>query len=609
VKVEKQKVEGHSNHHLASSNMSCSDSIPCLNGGVCASEMGTALCACSFEFEGPKCENASIIYEASFGSLYAAVMILVVAQLFLTVKFDGRRTTFTSILLGLTLLASASRVASHVTRLYESLPASVPENLGDLFYPLMFIGLGLTVCVWAEVYHERLNYTTVKSFVDANWQQMRKSRFLNNIRDKMARRLLRNSHANYGACQPACSNASCSLGHNSVPGSPREPLQLDEVEQAELARKINTSILPFGAVRFFFGLFALLLGILEVTKWSYTGVVEYQANSTLVGTLSTLRQLYNGFVAFLLLAFTVVFACYGAELFIKLRVYRAPSGQKTWQWKFRARLGFLSLIICTFLSAGLRVASLYNLSPLVLNMMSILSPVIEFFLLLWFPCALWRTSTSLNDVWVVNPRGGSPVPGEDSRSKHAVSPEQFTVVPLDGECYVCLDDTTTAKNPLIAPCLCSGSTRLIHRDCLRHWLVSSEVATGLPKCNICGAEYAFQYSSTAAAKAILTHPQSMRDVLGFCLSILGLIGVICALSVIPGDKLNLFVRLWLVLLTAAAMMVVVRAFAKKLKQAHLRGRSYGFVFVSRSKEGKRGPTGCESAVASLSEEGGSARAP
>lgn len=43
-------------------------------------------------------------------------------------------------------------------------------------------------------------------------------------------------------------------------------------------------------------------------------------------------------------------------------------------------------------------------------------------------------------------------------------------------CRFCLSSEATAENPLIAPCKCSGSVRLVHLDCLKQWLDSRKVS-------------------------------------------------------------------------------------------------------------------------------------
>ncbi|XP_021704095.1 E3 ubiquitin-protein ligase MARCH3-like [Aedes aegypti] len=46
-------------------------------------------------------------------------------------------------------------------------------------------------------------------------------------------------------------------------------------------------------------------------------------------------------------------------------------------------------------------------------------------------------------------------------------------------CRIC--QSATEKSRLISPCLCKGSLRYVHRDCLEHWLSRS----GLTHCELC----------------------------------------------------------------------------------------------------------------------------
>ncbi len=41
-----------------------------------------------------------------------------------------------------------------------------------------------------------------------------------------------------------------------------------------------------------------------------------------------------------------------------------------------------------------------------------------------------------------------------------------------GVCRICLGEEDEQDNPMISPCLCAGSMKLIHIDCLREWLKS-----------------------------------------------------------------------------------------------------------------------------------------
>ena len=40
-------------------------------------------------------------------------------------------------------------------------------------------------------------------------------------------------------------------------------------------------------------------------------------------------------------------------------------------------------------------------------------------------------------------------------------------------CRICYLEDDAKENPLIQPCICSGSMKYIHLDCLKHWLRTS----------------------------------------------------------------------------------------------------------------------------------------
>lgn len=54
-----------------------------------------------------------------------------------------------------------------------------------------------------------------------------------------------------------------------------------------------------------------------------------------------------------------------------------------------------------------------------------------------------------------------------------------------GTCRICFE----AGGELIAPCLCKGSSKWIHRDCLNHWRVSGTNPRALTNCCECGFQY------------------------------------------------------------------------------------------------------------------------
>ena len=56
------------------------------------------------------------------------------------------------------------------------------------------------------------------------------------------------------------------------------------------------------------------------------------------------------------------------------------------------------------------------------------------------------------------------------------------------ECRVCRGEEEDADQPLVAPCLCSGSILLVHQECLQEWLAHS----GKDTCELCNVKYRFE---------------------------------------------------------------------------------------------------------------------
>lgn len=43
---------------------------------------------------------------------------------------------------------------------------------------------------------------------------------------------------------------------------------------------------------------------------------------------------------------------------------------------------------------------------------------------------------------------------------------------VDQVCRICLGEENTKADPLLSPCKCAGTMRMIHLECLREWLNS-----------------------------------------------------------------------------------------------------------------------------------------
>ena len=60
-------------------------------------------------------------------------------------------------------------------------------------------------------------------------------------------------------------------------------------------------------------------------------------------------------------------------------------------------------------------------------------------------------------------------------------------------CRFCLDDTITANNPFIHPCVCKGSVENVHLRCLLRWVYQRGVGRPLnDECNMCKTLYVYE---------------------------------------------------------------------------------------------------------------------
>eukprot|EP00753_Platysulcus_tardus_P005296 PLAT13144.1.p1 GENE.PLAT13144.1~~PLAT13144.1.p1 ORF type:complete len:384 (-),score=107.67 PLAT13144.1:136-1287(-) len=52
-------------------------------------------------------------------------------------------------------------------------------------------------------------------------------------------------------------------------------------------------------------------------------------------------------------------------------------------------------------------------------------------------------------------------------------------------CYMCWDGEETLENPLVSPCLCSGSSKFVHQTCLLKWIAM----TKSKRCSVCKSRF------------------------------------------------------------------------------------------------------------------------
>ena len=76
-------------------------------------------------------------------------------------------------------------------------------------------------------------------------------------------------------------------------------------------------------------------------------------------------------------------------------------------------------------------------------------------------------------------------------------------------CRICFSDVESDSDPLISPCRCSGSGKLVHYKCLRRWITRDENVRSTEyvrsyswkafHCELCKSEYASRFIGRGGA--------------------------------------------------------------------------------------------------------------
>ena len=56
------------------------------------------------------------------------------------------------------------------------------------------------------------------------------------------------------------------------------------------------------------------------------------------------------------------------------------------------------------------------------------------------------------------------------------------------ECWICYDNDKS-NDVLIQPCLCKGDVSIVHHNCLKQWLMESNLSTKNIRCKVCNEYY------------------------------------------------------------------------------------------------------------------------
>mmetsp|Transcript_9558 Transcript_9558/g.13360 ORF Transcript_9558/g.13360 Transcript_9558/m.13360 type:complete len:1184 (-) Transcript_9558:21-3572(-) len=100
--------------------------------------------------------------------------------------------------------------------------------------------------------------------------------------------------------------------------------------------------------------------------------------------------------------------------------------------------------------------------------------------------------------------GGEEDDGEQDREDDCLSEEEAE----DDMCRICLGGTDEGR--LISPCLCRGSIRFVHLECLQHWRRESRNTSAFYECEMCKYRYSFHRTLYAQVlrSALVLHAAS-----------------------------------------------------------------------------------------------------
>ncbi|XP_018543668.1 probable E3 ubiquitin-protein ligase MARCHF10 [Lates calcarifer] len=75
------------------------------------------------------------------------------------------------------------------------------------------------------------------------------------------------------------------------------------------------------------------------------------------------------------------------------------------------------------------------------------------------------------------------------RPKQRILDELFNEEEEEAQCRICHSGDSSPTNPLLTPCLCSGSLRFVHHDCIRKWILkrflSGTLISAIRSCELC----------------------------------------------------------------------------------------------------------------------------
>nr|XP_022326235.1 uncharacterized protein LOC111126117 [Crassostrea virginica] len=220
-------------------------------------------------------------------------------------------------------------------------------------------------------------------------------------------------------------------------------------------------------------------------------------------TTELITKVCNSCFACLMIVAVFFFLVYGVEVYFKVHgAFNSQTGSVD-PWQLHAsRLGLiaqalLQLFMALFIIADVKRDIWKNRLPIInQNFYDIGFRIVEFGVVLWFPCVLWNCKSPEN-LWVLNPTTlfkslKTSEKNETDAVRDSTQENYGSLYQVQGakqDCWICYDPDRTDVGALIQPCQCRGDVASVHHECLRKWLIECADQQKELKCKVCNELY------------------------------------------------------------------------------------------------------------------------
>ena len=105
-------------------------------------------------------------------------------------------------------------------------------------------------------------------------------------------------------------------------------------------------------------------------------------------------------------------------------------------------------------------------------------------------------------------------------------------------CRICYSEENSQEDPLISPCLCTGTMRHVHVSCLNAWRAAAPDARSSFRCDQC--RYAYRIERTRVAAFLGTRRGALLVAFSVLLCVVLVMGYLCLLVVPPHKRVWLY---------------------------------------------------------------------